>query len=856
MPASPSPRRARSPVSLVCAAAAAWATAGGTTFGAATGRDLPEHLAQHPALAARHFVAYPCGPFVLHVEHGDAAVAAFVMPALEALVREVAAAVEDGEVGPESAPIALVLCSDPLTPRWVRLASGASFEGAAASDYEPRLRAVVQHWDVARSTHAPDDTLRPLLRDACAALLATRAGRAPASPWLARGLAVHLAERALGQPWESTAWRVSATLPIETRRLVEVRTLLADLPRRLAWWDTLPAVLAAESIEAYPALHADAKGWPDTYPNDAEAARVSFELQAALFVAYLYDGARSGVVARMPAFAAACLTEHVDALGLLERLEIEEFAALEGGAEVWLDLVFAQRADLAPAAVLSPDATLPEPEALARGRRAGLAAHFDRTRLLPGPASFDELAAEALWLGSVGRVADAACVLELAAARVTDDEARGYLVRERARMLDLGAARAAWLQHALTGGRVRLPIGGHFVEARVAALEGAALRLATPIDGQSYVPLAALDARVLGRNLARADTRGVTPAWVGGYALLLAGERGWRDVVRGELEGRSLPLDALVIEALRGRALARGRVLALAASPYPEDDAEVERVLTVIGALVSEADRGTEGAARSACDAPQLSLLRDLAQRCLERRHATADVHALLVGRSEALEADVVRLTYDFDDKHQLDDFIVDLAPPELPPSTGRTQHGHWFVKPSPATKKDSELALTGRVELRHRVELAPPCRLLVELRDPEYAGGAALAESHTIVFAMLDGGEGGPTVRSVDRAGFVVRQGPVNQVDEPDQAPFPSGAERTVELSATLAGALRLLVDGREVQLTYTPELEPGAMRVMCRTPFTWTLRRVVLEGRPLPASIEALRATVIARDLVRLGL
>jgi len=848
----------RSLVSLGCACVAAFSSVAPNAFAAVIGGDLPERLAQHPALAARRFVAHPCAPFVLHVELGDIAVAAVVLPALEALAREVAAAVE-GTV-PEGEPIALVLCADPLTPRWFFLASGASFEAAAATNYEPRLRAVVQHWDVAWSKHATDDTLRPLLRDACAALLAARAGGVPASPWLAHGLSVHLAERALAKSW---GHRTTALLPVDARRLAEVRALLADLPRRLAWWDSLPAVLAAQSIEAYPALHADAKGWLDADTSDIDATRSSFELQAALFVAYLYEGASPAVVACMPSVAASSLTEHVDALGLLERLEVPEFAALEGGAEAWLDLVFAQRAGLAPAAVLSPTATLPEPEALARGRRAELVVHFDRACLLPAPTSFDEFAAEALWLGSVGRIADAACVLELAAARTSDDEARGYLQREHARMLDLGAARAAWLEHVLAGGKVRLPIGGRFVEARVAAVEGAALRLAAPVDGQSDVPLVALDARTLGRNLVRADARGVAPAWVGGYALLLAGERGWRDAVRDELEGRSLLLDALVIEALRDRAAARGRVLALAASPHPGDDAELERVLSVIGALApgarahaGERGRDIDVEGSPARDAAQLGMLRDLAQRCLERRHARSDVHTLLVGRSEELEGGALRLTYDFDDTRELEDFVVDLAPAELAPTTGLTMRGRWFAKPSPATIKDPELALTGRVELRHRVELAPPCRLLVELRDPDYEGGAALARSHTLVFAMLDGGEGGPTVRSVDRTGFVVRQGPVNQVDLPHQEPFPSGAKRTVELIATLDGAIRLVLDGREVQRTFTPELVPGAVRLMCRTPLTWTLRRVVVEGRPVPASIEALRAAVVARGLARLGL
>jgi hypothetical protein len=52
------------------------------------------------------------------------------------------------------------------------------------------------------------------------------------------------------------------------------------------------------------------------------------------------------------------------------------------------------------------------------------------------------------------------------------------------------------------------------------------------------------------------------------------------------------------------------------------------------------------------------------------------------------------------------------------------------------------------------------------------------------------------------------------------------------------------------------TPELVPGATRILCRTPLTWTLRRVVLEGRPLQPSVEGLRAAVVAREVMRLGL
>jgi hypothetical protein len=750
----------------------------------------------------------------------------------------------------------------------VLLASAGSYQDFSRSrpndlrdfgggEYRHSLRAAIGYQDLKGKRRPVEDQLRPVLRDACLALLAAHSpGEGfPRTHWLLSGLSWVAPERVLSKlrPTPSAAATTAPTLPIEKYFFDQTYTILSTPAQRTMWWMPLAPIVDLDGRTRFfdwPGIAAAGRGWPAMDAPHVAGAYAMFRTQSALLVAYLSQGADSTMQAKFRVAAARGFAGGLRAEALAGALGLESLAQLESPLIAWLNGIFAARGQAAvplessSAPTIATDIATSTETGKAHAHASGSApaAAFDPASLAPAPDSDEHRIAEALWLARSGNERAALTRLGAALELASTDDLRARIDRERARVAALSAAREAWLARVLAGDRCRLPVAGELRNVEVTALEDGALRLTRPVGGVATVPLEALDAAVLALNLARKEFSALAPPWAVGYALLIAGDDGWRRALRGAEGASDVQADVDSILALVPIGRGYGLLAALAAGGVPTTVNDAQSVLERIAELRSDDAGRALMTARS-------DAVRQLALGALEVQLAAQGFAALLQGKAVQLDGGHIRVEYPFDSERELQDFTRPTSVPGLPAKLDAAT--------TVVTKVDAgELRLQGRVELRHVLALNPPCRLRIELVEPEFSEGSDDWKRYTTIFSLLDDGAWTKAASCWNREYLEVRSGSFHFSKSAGAGHFVHGSDCTIELRVLAEGRVELQIDGNPSVTCRCDTLGQGWTRIMTEAPAPLRVQRIELEGAPTQSSVDALVRTHAQLRLAELGL
>lgn len=724
-------------------------------------------------------------------------------------------------------------------------------------EYRHALRAAIGYQDLKGKRRPVEEQLRPVLRDACTALLAAHSpGEGfPRTHWLLSGLSWVAPERALAKLRRAPTGAEAAApnLPIDKYFFDQAYTILSTPAQRAAWWMPLAPIVDLEGRSRFfdwPGIASAGRGWPALDAAHSSGAYAMFRTQSALLVAYLSQGADATMQAKFRAAAARGFGGGLRAEALAGALGLQSLAQLEAPLIAWLNGLFTARGQAAvPLEAAGPTTVAADPArstdtepAPARATTGAPAGAFDPASLAPAPDTDEHRIAEALWLARSGNERAALARLDAALETASAEDLRARIVRERARIAALSAAREAWFTRVLAGDRCRLPVAGELRNVEVAALEDGALRLARPAAGVTTVPMEALDAAVLAINLGRRDFSALAPPWVEGYALLIAGDDGWRRALRGVEGADDVQADADSLLALVPIGRGYGLLAELAAGGVPTTVSDAEGVLERIAQL------RTDDAGQALVSARQ-DAVRQLALSALEVQLAAQGVAALLWGNAVHLDGGRVRVEYPFDSEQELQDFS---RPTQVSGLATRLDPGTGVV-----TAVDSgELCLQGRVELRHVLALGPPCRLRVELKEPRFKEGSDDWMRYATIFSLLDDGAWTKSASCWNRQYLEVRSGSFHFSKSTGAVDYFEGSDRTVEVRVLADGRVELEVDGVTGPTCECKTLGQGWTRILTEAPELLRVQRIEFEGAPTQASIDALVRAHAEQRLAALGL
>jgi hypothetical protein len=257
----------------------------------------------------------------------------------------------------------------------------------------------------------------------------------------------------------------------------------------------------------------------------------------------------------------------------------------------------------------------------------------------------------AIWDVREGRAEDALAALTALAAEVEVERFRERVDRERARVEQWIALRDAWLAaQAAGGGSLSWTEGDKRVKGKLLAVADGELRVDVRKRGEVTLALSALAAPGLARQMKGAGD--LAEPWVRYYPYVLAGDSKWKRLLKGDDAGTAaLRADAAddYPERLR-EAGALGRLQALADRDEPRSPAEGREVLAAIDELRATAWDLEFVVARK----PALRALAVAAYGMLFEEVGLDDV---VRGKIEPLPGGRMRVSYDFSDPAQLDDF-------------------------------------------------------------------------------------------------------------------------------------------------------------------------------------------------------
>jgi len=482
--------------------------------------------------------------------------------------------------------------------------------------------------------------------------------------------------------------------------------------------------------------------------------------------------------------------------------------------------------------------TLPELRALAEAARPAL-----------DLAQADHRARLALALRAVkaGQVMSACAELSMLDELEVEGELGQRIARERMRADAWSTLVDTWLQKLLSsGGSLSLQLDGERVKAKVEAIEAGVVRLGKNRAGRTELSLDALEPVIVADALEQKLSK-YGDSWLRIYPYALAGDPRAQSLLRRDKsdEVASLKSDArdsypAILQhgeaALALRELARAET---ASSPDAAREALacIERVRGATELFASRRD----GLAAIAHHALSLVFERD-------------GLSGMLAGEVEGLGEGRVRITYDFEDEAQLEDFIRaddylagsrrNRPPVTLPAGVA----GVWI--------EDGDLVTLGQVALKHRVVLSGEQKAIYKLVFTQH-------EAHptpiTNLAVGLCGLEDGSFVMCLDQGHLYManKRPPWGRMDELDPRP-------QVQLDQPYE--IELSHDGKKAVRSTSKDFDSCEIECGPRTagyPFVWThsmaqarLSDLVFEGVLDPQILSRTRVDWIAGRLAALGL
>jgi hypothetical protein len=428
-----------------------------------------------------------------------------------------------------------------------------------------------------------------------------------------------------------------------------------------------------------------------------------------------------------------------------------------------------------------------------------------------------------------------------------EDQARGgplegRIGRDRERTAGFARLRDTWLEELIeSGAKLSFERNGRKISALVQAIEDGALRLETRRGEVEKLPLSELEPYEIARQMGRkqADSE---DGWLRIWGYVLAGDARWEKLLKGRTQEESL-LRADAQEWYPGLLRMGEAAELLEELAGLKADAAPELVLARVREMKPFEDLELVARRKAA--------LRELAAGALERSFDPQAIDDLLAGRLERLGDGRARLTYEFDDPREREDFV--LVPGYL---TGwREAQGALELKPEDfhVAVEDGDLALLGQSGLACKVRFGTPfvARYVLRIDMPQVDS----PHVHFALMALDDGREN--QVACVGLGGLhawdASREHHVTEYLPPEM--YSPG--RAYEFELRIAGGrAQSFRDGQPMRNIDAGSLQEGRVIAFVHSDARIRFDRLEIEGQLGDRAVNELRADWVESQLAELGL
>jgi len=514
-------------------------------------------------------------------------------------------------------------------------------------------------------------------------------------------------------------------------------------------------------------------------------------------------------------------------LGALARADLGTLAAAEPAARGSATAAPAAGSARAPTV---PAATVPAP----RSAPVRALAPLSLTDVTP-----EERLAWAIQEIASGRLrAGRARLAELQASSSGETQLAERLAREDRRAAAWEAARDAFLMRLVADRSVigldlgpRVPVK----EFGVRSYSEGLVELDDKKGGIRRVPVDALDPLALAREMRNGPPE---DDWTRYYVFILRGNEQWKKLLKPDgAEEKALLADAREDYPAR---LALGRAMttlaALADRPLPSTPKDAEQRAELFKALLVEL-KETSVVERKRAE------LRAHLQALFERRFELQSPATWLAGKLETLGSERVRLTYAFDDPHELDDFDVKPYPMLASRELGTTKAANV-----PFQVSHGALVALGQASLRSLYDLEAPITVRYDLSFEEVVDGM----NYYFALGICDDGAE-HFIWAVNLKSLELFEHLSSSASPDLVSAIPRGRASQLELRHD-GREVRLLCDGKQQAELEAGARQHGALFLRASTDLQVSLQKLVVEGRLRPDGFERMKRAWATRQMAGL--
>lgn len=690
---------------------------------------------------------------------------------------------------------------------------------------------ITTRWDRTLK-RAPEHELRlPVLRLATRELLkAYQAVEAPLEPWLLAGIPafiIHHGPEATPEslahpaPWAAALERLRALIEDEVRR---ERFLIP-----LAELIDCPGPAEAAELGMKHAQLADIK--IPYHPYDLPGIEI-FTEQAALWIHFFHQGRAGRYQETFRNYVAKALHANGGSERLMITLGLDKLEELETPFLAHMDLLMGGNVIALPEVVLAPRAKV---------HHAGI---------VPESVDLDGLRIAALARAVDGDLEGAIMELEKASLESTDPSLRRGLLTEQGRLMQAQDMRRKFVVSLLGSSRkLRLTRGEESVSVVLSGFSDDVLHFKPGRTDLEQLHISQLVPGDVVRSMGnRAGEHG--PGWVATYLALLDQDERWDRKFDREADGAAA-LEQALEEGLVGRIQAahlHAHLHTLASTPAPTAPFEAEALLALCSEAMEMDHSGSLAAALWESARPALG---QLAGSCFAFLFDRAGAEGLVTVPIRPLEDGRIRLTYDFNEPSEIEDFVpagnylLDrsqrLFALEGQASTLAVAGGEWRGR--------------GHAVFRHPLVLRPPLRVRYELVYGRPRPRKGLES--TVFVGICDDGAGSYVGAwdLFDLEAIDLSSGRIELDYEEGERLLKSATPYSIELRHD-GNHAELWVDGAPKKKVAADARTSGALILLVHSEVTVAIRRLEIEGTLDPEAMAAARELWVTGQVRGMGL
>lgn len=591
-------------------------------------------------------------------------------------------------------------------------------------------------------------------------------------------------------------------------------------------------------------------------PPGTDAQASAFFAQCDLWAHFLVDGAGGAYRKPFTEFLKAAFHGKGDAEDLRKAFvafDPRSFSRdfLRWTCDQYEHLHPGQSADRSKIDALFPVSSAPAPRtgeqpAQPAGALALVPSGFSPAMLAPDADDAEAQSAHALLGALEGDIDGAEQELRALAQLASEAPWPARLQNDIARVAELRKLRDGYLAYLKQSGAVlMLKYKGRDLPAVVESVEGKRVRLRGNELGVPSIDVADIDPLLVARMASKPEMQGEAQPWARAFACILGGDSRWDRLLKDDAPGASeLRADAKEYkERMRTSGVAR-ELFALSKLPLPRDAKEAGPVLERVRALLASG-AGTGLLTR------RMDALRQFALAALAGRASENGLGALLHGKWNQLPDGRGKLTYEFEDPAEEQDWV------KLPGfrKGERDSMGKIAIDESAThfTVVKGAFQGAGSTAYRLLVGFSGPVTLRYTFRYLQVK-----TKYNTPYFAWMicddeqDSGYRSPPSGEIfveDHAHYDVRG-----MQLPDRPVFDWNKDWTVEFSYDGTN-LTSKLNGKQRAALPAGQLTGGAITLLVHSELGLVFQRVEIEGRVAPDALEQLRSAWAAQELKKLG-